>query len=207
MQSAPDNSMILLEDIPFPHNLQLVFNKKGLQSDPLVAISLREKNCLFACCFPEKQYFLLKAGREDELIPLKLDPDDLEKLSKIHIDAHAMSALTGKNEPIPDGAQARVCRTGRDSAQYMAYGRHYWIAPGKYTVKYNFESITCAAEKPSVADVASDRGRIILAKKELAGEKTEELKFDADEVILIEPRIYYGGEGEIVLKSIEIEKD
>lgn len=206
IKSVPPNSLVILEDIPEPDMGELVFNLRGLKSDPLVLHSCHGFNRMLAKCFPERIPYLLKGNNAIPLSPL-----DLNKPAVLNIIAAYTLFQTGQNERCFDGKKeaVRVAREGRDRAMFLAMGGYYDIFPGRFRVRFDISLTGCASNAPVVVDVATDNGRRILAHKELhgnIGREIHDLEIISDDFISIEPRVYYGGSGNIWAHTIQIKE-
>lgn len=211
LSTAPKGSLVFLEDLTYPPFGKITVNEKGLDSDPLVVMSQYGYNSRIHKQFPDRTPFLLKGGNEDELIPLNFDgPGDI---CRIRLDVDRMAKHTGENERLSQTHDnwVRVAREGRDSPNFMAYGRHHSVPPGDYVVHYKFVKVDGHSERPSRIDVATDIGRTILAKDamyESVYDSVVSLDFalEYNDFVRVEPRVFFGGAGEVVLKSILIEE-
>jgi len=212
LKSAPKNSLIIFENLPYPQFGRISINEKGLKSDPLIVQSRYKYNYLIAKHFKTRTPFMLKGGHEDKLIPFKIDPDNLHPLPSVKINAVDMFHLTGENTQLQEDKiiSAKIATDSKDEAHYMAYGGHHYVVPGHYVAHYHFHSINCDSNNPPHVDISVDNGQEILAKKSISGKysnKVIDLKFEVKEFIKVEPRVYYDGVGDIALVSIEIKED
>jgi len=160
---------------------------------------------MLAKCFPERTPYLLKGNNAIPLSPL-----DLSKPALLNIVAAYTLFQTGKNEACLDGNHAvRVAREGRDRNRFVVMGNYYDIFPGRFLVSFDINLTGCASNAPVVMDVATDHGRRILAKQELHGNisrKIYDLEIIVNDFIAIEPRVYYGGSGDVWVHAIQVKE-
>ncbi|GAB6059918.1 hypothetical protein JCM31598_30350 [Desulfonatronum parangueonense] len=128
---------------------------------------------------------------------------------KQHLGLHAMPAFTGKNFHL-DGLNIRVASQDTDPAGFMAFGNYIYIFPGSFKVNFGFMTENCFDSCVVASlDVSSDDGRSILQKTDIPcqnNKNTEKLHIFADRFLVVEPRVYYHGCGDVVLKDIYIEE-
>jgi len=207
ISKAPDNSLIMLDGIPYPHIDMLNFNKRGLNNSSLIVRSHSNSNNLIAKCFPDKTPYILRGGDENRLIPFKIDNRPL----KIEYRASTSLLKVGSNIQIQGHGKnnLRVAYEDEHKAGLLSYGRYHVVEPGTYKVLFDFVSFVAHKEFPVLFDIVTNRGKITLDKKELYVAFDNEvitLNFSTDKYIRIEPRVFYQGKGKVVLRKITILK-
>ena len=121
-----------------------------------------------------------------------------------------MHRRTGTNIHLPSGEVIRSAREADHSEGVLASGRRYYVAPGSYLVEFQIDVDGCESQGDvAMVDIALHGGRQILASGHVPSTFSEEKKviyIDIDDYIAIEPRVYYKGCGNIVLRKIRISK-
>lgn len=200
MRAAPSGSLIFVE--PGPHTDYIAFNPRALDSDPLIVKTIYGSNKAVMKRFPDRKFFLLRAGDRPELVPIK--PDETYHFV---IAGPYMHRRTGTNLSLP-GGKVRAAHAGKHGAGWLAFGRRAYVFPGRFTLSYDMEISGCPSNDAAVVlDVASRGGRDIHACRKILGNiprSSVVLEFTAQGFYTVEPRIYYTGHGDVTLHSLRI---
>lgn len=200
LRAAPPDSLALVQQ--GPHSDYVAFNPRGLESEPLAVRQPLGSNKAIARRFPNRKLFVLKADSRSELE--EIEPDEVFDFVMA---ATHMSGRTGTNLLL-SGHKVRAARADTDSADLLAFGRHVCVFPGRFAVHFDIEVSDCRDDKESLdLDVASQGGRRIHVKRLVNGNVGGSgvvVEFDADGYYLVEPRVFYSGNGNVLLRSISI---
>lgn len=204
LKQVPKNSLILVSKMPKMNYLTrgMTFNPKGLKSDPLIVHMGKLHNRILTGSFPERTPYqlIVKDGH------LALQPFE-ERSPIVYSCAVADTcSRTGENVFSADGATKRVARYPEDEANWFAYGETFWVAPGSYLLRVSLAVEGVLPEAPLRVDVATEHGSTILAQRDIVQAESDEvtLSFTVDHTILVEPRIFYNGTGNITAGRMEI---
>ena len=204
LAEAPENSLVFFQDIEYPPFGKITINEHGVDSDPLVMAMPHPDNVADILRFyPDRAAFLLSGRAVDRLLPVPAADGSLLRVRE----AVSMAHFTGENGKTGDIPVRRAVH-GRHLAQYLAFGFRQHLPPGRFIARFYFEE-TVGAEGTRI-DVATDLGRTILARayqKESEVPHVHQLSFEivGDDFILVEPRVFYGGDGTVSLRRITLQ--
>jgi hypothetical protein len=204
LKTAPNNSIVVLKDIPEDSDERLSFNLRGLETDPLVVSDFVNMQVLNKC-FPTRHLFVLQGIQAEKLVP-----PDLSQPPELLMWADNTFALTGRNQEEAGGHSMRAASEDLDGANWLVSCEHRYIYPGRFIASFALTASGIRSNSPVRLDVATDFGRKILAHRDIWGDVTGgvvRLTFESDDFLKIEPRVYYGGSGYIAVRSIRIEED
>lgn len=201
LRSAPDNALIVIDsNMPSDRLERLAFNPRGLDSQPLVVRPGEDTvQFLLRYCNDRNGY--------------RLDEDGGRGLEAIHKTPLRMAfspaeshRLTGGNEVQPDGSVARSARAGRDAGQMLAFGQFCYLYAGRFAFEADLVWSNVSAEAPVWMDVATAGGRNVLLRRAFNGNGagSVRMEFYVRTPVLVEPRIYYGGSGDVVVRALRI---
>lgn len=124
------------------------------------------------------------------------------------LDLQRMRSYTGKN--YNNDISARIALSGIDRKGELAWGNYFYIFPGTFSVNYQLEVSNCIdACKVSTLDVTENYNNSIIASKNIYCENSSQINqlfITTDRFVVIEPRIYYHGCGDIVVKSLFVQE-
>ncbi len=200
IMSAPSNSIVLVEDVKQDFTDTLVFNSKGLQSDPLLFVSLGHLNSLITQTFPQKNFFVFN-GKEMRLTEFT------NMYSRVFYDVawHTMRQMTGTRGT--NNFEGCYATAGKDNAGFLGYGKYLIVIPSSYQAVFDVEYSAISSNEPSYLEIASDHGRIIVYRQAIEGSSSNcniVFDFDVQKVCEIEPRVFYGGSGMLRLRRVKI---
>ena len=204
LANAPARSLILVSGFAGMHYFSrgMAFNPRGLASDPLVVRAGLVQDGLVLAAYPGRKPFemVLQNGR------LRLEP--LKKIAPVRYGFSAVNTLakTGKNIMTSPDLTRRVARAPGDGPGLLAFGKYLLVPRGDYRLTIHMRLDRVSKGHPVLVDVATDHGRSILAKSRVSGsgQETVQLPFHAPALIRVEPRIHFGGSGEVVVADMEI---
>jgi len=107
---------------------------------------------------------------------------------------------TGENE-----GESRVAMSGRDQAGFLFFGWYPYLPPGEYECRFVLRWSGVRPEAPVRLEVMTAQGNRSLVSRVLAaGLEETALRFRLEETRRVEPRVYFGGSGEVTLRRVEI---
>lgn len=202
--SAPPNAMIFLENITYPRLREVVFNPRGMDSDPLLVAGRGTGNIWLWRHAADRRPFLLDGEYPDRLKPLPFD----RRPRRIDWEAAGMHRHLGGSETDETGRRWRVA-AAESREGFLAFGRYLPLSPGTYRAAFDLR--TRAQPATVRLDVAADDGRLILASTDLAlppdTDETYELAFTTPRTLWGEPRVYYLEGGPVAIGRIGFEDD
>lgn len=205
VERLPAGALVFFEKLWFPDEHELAFNPRGLESVRLRVLSQYEDNVVLQRLFRHRPAFLIHG--ENPLNPMPLDPPARVVLGR---EAHKFFRRTGRNETIEENARVRVARAGRDSEDWLCYGQHLNVPAGHYRIRWLGDARDIDPAHPLHLDVTSERGRIRWADAVVSGSTSNLLaEFTVhltNALTALEPRIKYGGSGDIIVRKVLIEE-
>lgn len=124
-------------------------------------------------------------------------------------DLHRMHSYTG-SKVLYKGNSIVYADKNIHKKGEIVFGRHVKIFPGTFAVHFDFESINCNDDCIiATLDVATDHGNIVLNKMDVHCDncsKIERVFISTDEFLVVEPRVYYHGCGNLRLSQIYIKE-
>jgi len=201
LHSAPANALIVIDtDMPSERLERLVYNPRGLDSQTLFIRPHEDAVQFLLRYFNGRRAYLLgrSGGRELKEIP-KAPLRMVFNLSHSH-------RLTGGNEEQPDGNVIRTARAGRDAGQMLTFGQVCYLYASRFAFEADLVWRNVSAEAPVWMDVATDGGHKILVRREFNGNGTGIVRteFSITTPLLVEPRIYYGGSGDVAVRALRM---
>lgn len=186
----------------------LNFNPRGLEGPSIFTRSLGAADLAVMRYFSEYEPYYLRRRRGG----FRLDPADPAVPLETDLDLPHVHRLTGTNMAHPDDATRviRVARADEHEAGLLLFGRYVYIYPGDYIVEFELDAVPRDPEAGKAVarlDVASDRGGVIRAEREIeqaSAEKPVVLRFQTDSFTEIEPRIDYLRQGDIHVRRVTI---
>ena len=204
LHSAPSNSFVIVEDFdPDAFTDFVVFNPRGLASDPLLFVGIGGLNPTITRGITNRAGFFLRPDNKDRLAPIT------NRLALVHRVAwydiqHQTGRATGPGEDETSGRQAV---SPADPSGYLAMGYYMMMPPGCYLASFDMEiTVPSAAETASAIEISADHGRRILSWKEIGGSQLRTnicLAFDLADFTEIEPRVFFGG-GNVTFRGFVI---
>lgn len=141
-------------------------------------------------------------GPEPKLVPADV-PDRIDIVPSIDI----LARQTGRNIYV-DGRERMVrhVRAG-DSAGWALFGGYFRLPQGHYAVTFTYSLAECPPEEPVTFEVMGDWGARELASAIVYGTHTNGeavLTFEAEALMVFEPRVHYGGAGTLKIYELQI---
>ncbi|NCC52416.1 MAG: hypothetical protein EOM20_14520 [Spartobacteria bacterium] len=205
IRNAPPQSLVIVENMPEPLMGESIFNPRGLQSDPLVVRSIYNENQVTARCFSNRTAFILRKSRKPKIESFSIPEGPL----KINVDVFRTPLLTGENITLPETKQrVRVAREGRNAADWLSFAAYRYIHPGRYSAQARYSSKGISPDRPTRFEIASEYGTYVINGIDIHGDgedQTASFDFIADKFMQVEPRVYYGGSGNIMLFDMQID--
>lgn len=205
LRTLPPRSLVFVEKFTFPNASELVFNPRGLASDPLCVRSQYEDNPTMQRLFRERKAFLLHGAAP--LNPVPLPPPERLTLQR---EARKFHRRTGHDESRPNSPCVRVAEADRDAANWLAFGHHLNLPAGSYRIQWMGACHDVTEEAPSRAELTTRRGRDLWASATITGSRepiVAEMKLTlTNDMTAIEPRIYFGGSGKLLLREVRVEE-
>ena len=204
LQKAPANSAVIVENMdPDVITDFLVFNPRGLESDPLLFIGFGDFNPLITRGLTNRTLFYLRPDNSERLVPIT------NRLAFAHsIPWYDIPNRTGRSTgPGEANGNGRMASYPADKPGYLAMGNYMTLPPGKFTAGFDLE-ITAAGATGAVAavEISADHGRQILARKEIKGPHSRSnfcLPIEVNRFTEIEPRVIFN-EGEVIFRGFSI---
>jgi len=201
VSSLPEHSLVFLPDtIKENETLKanVALNPVGWRSRVLRLQAKPEDRAALAASFPDRTAY--------ELIlepVLHLKPFDLEWVPPSRKAANSQhSRNTGKNSE-----SDRIARENEDEPGLLSYGWYTYLPPGRYECRFDIRWADVRTSKPLRLEVMADLGRVSLGEQVLSeGLDDTVVRFTLQEAQQVEPRVYFGGSGEVTLRSISISK-
>lgn len=201
----PSGALVFFEKVPFPDHHELAFNPRGLESDRLRALSQYEDNVAIQRLFRHRPAFLIHG--QQPLSPIPLPAPERVIISR---DAHKFHHRTGRDVDVEQGLRVRLVQEGRDRADWIAFGRQLHVPAGCYRVRWLGECRDIDPARPTMVDITSRRGRDLWAETNFHGTSDRllaEMTLTLTNAITdIEPRMKYGGSGDLVVRQVRIEE-
>lgn len=201
LYSAPANALIVIDtNMSVYRQEMLAFNPRGLDSQPLIVRPYEDGvQFLLRYLNDRAKYRMEGNGRRG-----------LEKIypTPLRMTFHAAHShrLTGTDEVQPDGSELRVARSGRDAGQILAFGQFAYLYAGRFALEADLIWSNVSAEAPVWMEVTTASGRNILARHAVNGNGAGSVRteFSVPTPMLVEPRINYGGSGDVAVGALRI---
>lgn len=206
MAAAPPQSLVFVNPAEHPEAFavgnDMIFNPRGLDSDPVVAHWMPTAHRGMARYFDGRT--LLRITREAGELRLVPAPAPETPLS-LDIPVGVMAMHTGANDVDSErNIPIRVADGQTHQAGFMAFGRYYFIHPGRYIANFELRSSEPDTMK---LDVAGNFGRILLIEQpvEHHAEWTNvEVPLMVDQFLLAEPRVWFTGQGTAAVVGVTL---
>ena len=202
--NAPEKSLIFVQrrvvELAWP-NHDLVFSPTGIEGGVVVARWIEASNRAVSRYFGE--YEAVKLEKTEDgfyLSPMEKDPP-----FDLTIPINSLHRVTGTNEWDADDPRMmiRVARPG-DVAERLLFGRFYYLYPGRFVVEFD---VRASEEGAATLDIAlSETESVFLSKPAPVSEEwqTVRFEFERDDFVIIEPRVFYHGTGEVQISRLRI---
>jgi hypothetical protein len=201
----PRGALVIFERMVFPDEHEIAFNPRGLDSVRLRVLSQYADNAALQRLFPDRPAYLIHGSAP--LNPIPLPPPERVVISR---DARHFHGRTGRDEIVETGAHARTVEEGRDSADWVAFGRQLHVPAGLYRVRWFGACQGIDPQRPVAVDVISRREADIWAKTNFHGTRegvlVEMTVLLTNAMTAIEPRMKYGGSGSLLVQGVRIEE-
>jgi hypothetical protein len=195
IDSLPPRSLVMIENV---RNGDVIFNLRGLETDPLRVRGCGPCNPLIAGRFPDRKPFVLDGGL------LTVAPIAIERPFRMELSSLSHCAEVGRNGKTVADVEARMADPS-DRPGMLVWGRYYILAPGSYRVAFDAVVTGAHRDAPVVFELAAARGTRILGSRAI--EDTREpvvFDIDVDGFLEVEPRIRYNGAGSVSVQDIVI---
>ena len=209
IRGAPRGSVVILpgEEYPVGDDLQtrLRLDPRGMDSDPLVLFGREDADPVVAATFPGRKIFCLR----------NIEPPRLEPYSKpeggysMRIPCVKTHGKTGRGNGSAD--EETWCRTASagDPRGMLAYGRSRIVPAGRLKAVFDLSISDVPPDKPVIFSVVATLSKSLLATNVACGNPGRtrvEVAFQLPAAAAVEPRVFYGGAGEVSLWSITLEE-
>lgn len=201
IRGVPPGSIVVLRGLHKDILAQNSWNPRGLQSDPLIVRDVHGVIPLIPRLYPGRSLYLVSGWTPSPAQELPVE-------SSINRDIPALqtNARTGSNHPSTD-PPLRTAEAPADRKGKLGFGTKQYLLPGHYTIQYRVRASGGPAEIPGRVDILDrKRKRVLASRKVLPGQKTITLTIQVDEITLVEPRVFFNGEGKLEFESIRIEE-
>jgi hypothetical protein len=174
----------------------VALNPLGIHSSPLAIQSRPEHRPGLAAAFPERNLYQYRA-ETGTVVPLATRFEGYVR------DAANTHLARGAGRNLEDGgrvAEAEVHQPG-----LVMYGWYPYLPPGEFECRFDLRWTGGDDSRPVRIEVMSDLGRTTLVSKVLSpGLEETVLRFRLEEITRVEPRVYYGGSGSLLLRSVDL---
>lgn len=203
LRSVPPGSLVLVENMRDPHPGEMLFNPRGLDSDPLLLHSPGADWPVVARVFPERSLFLYDANDPGKLTPLH--PPGQLTLSRDMSSFHAKTGRLIKVGEPPVPAREASAEKG-DPAGWLAFGQKFYVPAGRYRLAFTGSLRDVPEADPLAGDIRISPGQTLAAEDRAWGTRTGELmtlEFTlTNRVSRIEPRLRYKGAGTVQVTGL-----
>ncbi len=195
---VPASSLLMVSHLRTPHASGMLFNPRGLDSDPLLMLSMGDYKPIAPRFFPSRKVFHYDVQRPGVFNPLT-PPATIE----LDLGAGNMARRTGRTIKDPgSGLKHREARAEwNDPPEWMANGALFYLPRGRYEMIFKGLASDIDADRPSRCDIATRVGRTILTNALVVGSANDTLAqleiYLPEACTQIEPRLYYGGSGNL----------
>lgn len=206
IRQAPPASIVFVGEFREEIRRNLLLNARGLQSLSLVVFDWGPENYWVTRSFPGRDCYRIAPGAE-RLVSIQVPWQRI----LYNIPCHTMRNNTGRKTTLTDSAQiVTEAKAGRDPANFMAWGKHLNVLGGRYRVSFQVSYANVLPAHPLLLDVATQGGRKILASGALHGSASTSVVNTLDFTIFpfgnLEPRVFYGGSGDVILRAVRVEE-
>lgn len=199
IHDVPSGSIVLLNHVPKDIRDEASWNPHGLKSDPLI---MRDGYGILHpihYLFPNRPVYMVKG-------PF---PKPAQLLSNIDGEIpviHANNMHTNTGFPTNNAKEfRRIAEASKHKKGYLGYRRYQYLISGKYEVKFFLDAAGTENVVIGRVDLAKDLGEEVLVRQEiLPGDSVVTLNISLDEPTLVEPRVFFKGNGRLVFDRIEI---
>ena len=202
-RTAPPHSIVLVKNVDETLGLnlsRLLFNPKGIKSDPLIMPGLHNDNFVVARFFPNRRLWLLDGLEPDHLTSWVATTQRMDRV----IDLSSSHSFVGQILR-QDKRCLREAIAGRDGKGYAVWGNYMLLYPGSFEIVFQLDCVGVSSNAPVACDMVTDRGRKILGMQSISGKNGPcqvILPFHISQNTEVEPRVYYGGSGRLIVQSI-----
>ncbi|MCS6771557.1 MAG: hypothetical protein NZ740_05980, partial [Kiritimatiellae bacterium] len=205
LAGLPRRSLVLLENFVFPPFHELAFNPKGLESEPIRALSQRAENSVLQRIFRDRPAFLIRGDHPLKVIPL--DPPDFLVLSK---EAKKFYSQTGTDLALGTSEVARVAREGQDREGWICFGSVFQVPAGRYRLIWTGECRDVPSSDPILFEWFEVGSAESLVRQAVSGNISPVLSEAVIEltnlVSQLSPCVTYGGKGFLALREVRLEE-
>jgi hypothetical protein len=206
LAQAPKDSIVIFSNMGRTLIQECALNPHGLDSDPLILVeSHRLKNAqipVYRSLFADRDIFYIVGGAEDTLVPA---PPTVPLNVNLGIrQAHRRCGLN-----VVDAQSDTLVRQNQDGDpdDFSYFGLFLRLAPGAYSAEFTMELRDCAAGEPVLFDIYASQERRALIGRALSGNHTNgplRLDFELSSVTEVEPRVRFGGSGNLRLSNVRV---
>ena len=208
LAGAPQNSLVFIDpaqhEAAFAVGNDMIFNPRGLDSDPVVAHWMPMTHRSMVRYFSDRTPFkLTRKDGQPHLVPAPAPAEP----TTVNFQIGPLGMHTGANDIDPDrGIRTRVADGEHHDAGLIIFGRYSFIHPGEYAMIFELQSSEPGALR---IDVAADFARSLLTEQSVGqyDEWTEVIvPFTAEEFLLAEPRVWFEGSGRVAFSSVRLQE-
>lgn len=204
LREMPADSLVLLAGLGHDETHENMLNLHGLDSQPLVMRGGGLGDAFFPDLFPERTSYILR-----DPVKLRPEPFPAGQAYDLRLELGYFHRRTGTNVQTGSGAWERVAGEG-DAAGLLAFGRYFYLPAGRWTLRVRGRMEGVRAEAPLVLELATRSGRDLLARREVSGTGgaiEERFALELGEITEVEPRVVYGGSGQVWLSELQFHRE
>jgi hypothetical protein len=180
-------------------------NLRGLDSDPLVIDSLEDDDFITASFFPNRPFLRLRNTKTPCLEPLPIARVPYAvKIPSLHT-----RNATGRGNGSEDVATWCRLASAGDAPGLLAFGRSCIAPAGGLKAVFDLTVSNVPRENPVILSLVNVAGGALLASQAVSGTRgriQQEVPFQLPAPASVEPRVFYGGAGEVSFGSVTIEE-
>jgi len=206
-QDLPVQSLVVVNPklIPDAFDLRgndILFNPLGMESSILLARTIGPQDYTMLRYFQERNRNLYTISK-NEIIEINLDAYP-EKKYEIEYSGSDMHKITGENIVSINREVKRVAYEGKHLPGEIAFGRYFYVSPGKYNFNFSIKSEKCFSKLPvAKIDIAMNDGKNILQEKMVyQNDNTINFEIDFQDYTRVEPRVHFLGCGNILFDKV-----
>lgn len=202
IRDVPTGSIVLLEKVHKDIRAQNSWNPQGLNSDPLVLHNYYGIQNVLPYMFPNRPVYVVSGHRAKPAVLLNNTGTRF-----VAIEAAHMRTSIGKRSTSPDGNISYVAVSKTHKKGVLAEGVKQYLAPGRYVAKITFSASGLVGEEVGrILVVNKTDGSNLLDRTFISGDIDMPLVFEVPSVSLVEPIIYFSGNGRLEFERIIIEQ-
>ncbi len=203
--SAPPRSVVAVAGADLFFIEGQLRNPMGVEGDVVAIGSIGARDLIPARYFSDRRFFVLDTRGFPRMYETNFD-DSAFQYSLLFSTTFRQVGVTRASEA--DGILCRFCSPDM-GAGWMAFGQYPFLPSGRFRAIFNVILEQVEHDKPVRIEIASNAGSKIIAERFLSGGGTEneyEFEFEIGDFRTIEPRVWYGGSGQVEFRGMRIEE-